>query len=120
MTHDDQGFINETALDVYHQFEIEQDIEGLKQEDDPFAVLRSILAQKIRYLIDRDIDKLKQALYRIDVNEQQVKKVLAESPLDEAVDEIAGMIISRQLEKVKTRKKYSQPGSSDLSWDIEP
>lgn len=120
MTRDDSGHITDTAIDIFERFEIELSADGLQQQDDPFDELRSILAQKIRYLIDRDIDKLKQALYRIDVNEQQVKHVLAESPLDEAVDEIAAMIINRQLEKVKTRKKYSQPGGNDLSWDIEP
>ena len=116
----DNPHIADAALDIFDRFEIEGSAEKLPQEDDPFAVLRSILAQKIRYWIDRDIDKLKQALYRIDVNERQVKEVLATEPLDEAVEHIADLIIKRQLEKVETRKKYSAPNQGDLSWDIEP
>ncbi len=111
--------IEATAVDLFQQFEIEGDARQLPTEHDPMVVLRSIIAEKIRYLIDKNPERLKHVLYRIDVNEQQVKKALAEEALAEAVDTIADMIIKRQLEKVTTRQQYAT-GNGNLSWDIEP
>ena len=110
--------IADTALAIFDNFEIEGAADRLPEENDPWAVLRSILAEKIRYWIEKDPDKLKYVLYRIDVNEQKVMHVLAHGELTEAIDTIAQMIIERQLEKVETRKKYASK-DSDLSWDID-
>lgn len=111
--------IADTAIAIFNNFEIDGPAEKLPEEKDPWTVLRSILAEKIRYWIEKEPEKLKYVLYRIDVNEQKVMNVLAHGELTEAIDSIAQMIIERQLEKVETRKKYAS-NNGDLSWDIEP
>lgn len=116
---DRQNYMEATAVDLFQQFEIEGNAHALPAENDPFAVLRSIIAAKIRLLIDKDPERLKYILYRIDVKEQKVKEALANEPLTEAAESIANLIINRQLEKVETRSKYGT-GQGDLSWDIEP
>lgn len=111
--------IEATAIDLFQQFDIEGNASKLPEEDDPFAVLRSIIAEKIRYLIDKEPERFKYVLYRIDVAEARVHQVLANYPLTEAAEQIAELIIARQLEKVKTRQQY-KAGGNELSWDIEP
>jgi len=92
-----------TAIDLYSKFEIETDIHT------DYVLLKHVLSTRIRHLIDTNVEQFMQALYRIDVSEQKVKQVLAEKPLDEAIEMIAEMIIERQLQKVITRQKYQQP-----------
>ena len=71
--------------------------------------LRAWLAEHLRYLIDRDVGQLMQVLYRIDVNENEVKNALATLPFDESIEHVAQLIIDRQLHKVITRQQYLQP-----------
>ena len=92
-----------TAIDLYNRFEIEADVL------DDLALIKEILSDRIRYLIDTNVEQLMQVLYRIDVNEQKVKEIIAVQPLDIAIELIAELIIERQLQKVSTRLKYKQP-----------
>ena len=92
-----------TALDLYNRFEIEADVLG------DLTLIKEILSERIRYLIDTNVEQLMQVLYRIDVNEQKVKEIIAVQPLDVAIELIAELIIERQLQKVSTRLKYKQP-----------
>jgi len=57
-------------------------------------------------LLERDFKTLINVLYRIDVSEEQLKKVLAEASDDPAAI-ITDMILKRELQKVETRRKYS-------------
>ena len=64
------------------------------------------LTGEIRILLDLDFNRLMNILYRIDVSEEKVKKAFAE---DDPAFSIAGLIIERELKKVETRSKYSDP-----------
>ena len=64
------------------------------------------LSKNISYLLDHDLSKLLQALYRIDVNEQAVKQILATEETSEMSMQIAQLILKRELEKVETRNLY--------------
>jgi hypothetical protein len=66
--------------------------------------LKDILAEHINYLIQDDFDKLVRILYRIDVSEKTLKTNLRNQAGD-AGRIISEMIIERQLQKLKTRKK---------------
>lgn len=61
------------------------------------------LTGEIRILIDRDFQKLMNILYRIDVNEEKTKMAFA---TNDPANEIAKLIIERELQKVESRKKY--------------
>lgn len=58
-------------------------------------------------LLLNDTAHLYQALYRIDVKEEKVKKAFEDNPLLEiAAERITKLIIERQIEKIQWRMKY--------------
>jgi len=69
--------------------------------------LKRYLESAISELLDKDFNKLLNALYRMDVSEQKVTEILHESPQEQMAQELAAIIIERQLQKVETRRKYS-------------
>ncbi|MEP7141499.1 MAG: hypothetical protein ABI707_01455 [Ferruginibacter sp.] len=66
------------------------------------------LASYINQLIQNDFQKLIMLLYRIDVGEQKLKKLLQQHPDEEAGKIIAALIIERQLQKIKTRQQFNR------------
>lgn len=108
----------ETALTIRNQFEIEKELDFQKLDKvQQFEQLKKLLASKLTQMIDHEFDKFINTLYRIDVNESKVKEILADEPMDKAIELIADLIIHRQMEKAITRKKYAPPGE-DLNFDV--
>jgi hypothetical protein len=68
---------------------------------------RKWLSNEINYLIVHDFDVLLLLLYRIDVHEEKVKKMLSEHSHENASDIIADLIIERQQQKIISRKIFS-------------
>lgn len=68
--------------------------------------LQMWLTGEIRILLDHDFNRLLNILYRMDVSEEKVNKAFAEG---DPAFAIAGLIIERELKKVETRSKYSDP-----------
>lgn len=67
--------------------------------------LKKILTSQISFLLDRQFERLLQAMYRIDVNEQEFRAVLVgDAPVAEA---LAELVLQRELKKVETRRLYS-------------
>ena len=65
---------------------------------------QQILTKLIRHLLDNDFENLINGLYRIDVSEEKVK--LAMSSTADVAEQIAMLIIEREMQKVVTREKY--------------
>jgi N-acetylglucosamine kinase-like BadF-type ATPase len=65
--------------------------------------LEQELTNHINYLINTDFEKLIYYLYRIDVNETKMKKLLQQEEGVNAGQLIARLIIDRQLQKIKSR-----------------
>ena len=65
-------------------------------------------------LIQNDFQKLVHMLYKIDVSENKLRKVLSENPGEDAAKMIVGLIIERQEQKIRTRKNFQakEKGSS--------
>ncbi len=63
------------------------------------------LANHINALILHDFPKLVQILYRIDVDEQQLKDMLVKYAHDDAGYIIAQLIIDREKQKIANRNK---------------
>ncbi|HLX92886.1 MAG TPA: hypothetical protein VKR32_14470 [Puia sp.] len=70
--------------------------------------LEKILAARINTLIDGGFERLVQILYRIDVDEKKVKKILQDNPGEDAGSLIASLIIQRQREKIRTQSLFNQ------------
>jgi hypothetical protein len=72
------------------------------------------LSEYINHLINNDFQKLLYHLYRIDISEQKLQKLLADNPDKNAGDIIAHLIIERQLQKLESRKQYKErPADTD-------
>lgn len=69
--------------------------------------LKRQLTLVISCLIDKDFQRLLNAMYRIDVSEEKFKVALTLDPPSEIAPAIAQLIIDRELQKVITRKNYS-------------
>ncbi len=67
--------------------------------------LVTFLTEKINYLIVHDFNKLIYILYRADINETKLNKLLAENKKEDAGKIIAALFIQRQLEKIKSREE---------------
>jgi hypothetical protein len=68
----------------------------------------NFLTEKINYLIVHDFNKLIYILYRADINETKLNKLLAENKKEDAGKIIAALFIQRQLEKIKSREDSKQ------------
>lgn len=64
------------------------------------------LTNFINDLIQSDFQKLVTILYRIDVDEKKLKRILKEETGKDAAVIIANLIIERELQKIETRKKF--------------
>lgn len=85
-------------------------IKDFKLEDeslsfDSLVGLERWLQRVITQLLDRDFERLLQAMYRIDIDERKFKAVFAGEG-DVAVG-LANLVLERELEKVAMRKRYS-------------
>ena len=71
------------------------------------------LTDKINFLIVNDFNKLIYILYRADINEQKLNKLLAENRKEDAGKIIAALFIQRHLEKIKSRQENKFNAGND-------
>lgn len=67
--------------------------------------LKEKLSAQINCLINHNFEKLVSILYRIDVNESKMRKLLEFHKGENAAGLIADLVIERQLQKAQNRKK---------------
>ena len=60
----------------------------------------------INHLIQNDFQKLVFLLYKIDVDEAKLKRILKENAGKDTAEIIAQLIIERELQKIETRKLF--------------
>ena len=94
---------NEIVNIVNHSF-------SLQSNENNFV---DFLTEKINFLIVNDFNKLIFILYRADINEQKLNRLLAENKKEDAGKIIAALFIQRQLEKIKSREENSAKTSND-------
>jgi hypothetical protein len=68
----------------------------------------------IRYLtplvgrmLDQDFNRFIQICYRVDIGEKRLKTILAEAAPETLAETLARELVSRQVQKIRLRKKYS-------------
>jgi hypothetical protein len=76
--------------------------------------IKEKLAGYINHLINHDFQQLVMLLYRIDVNEAKLRVLLKENQKEDAGNMIAQLIIERQLQKIKSRREFSQKRDDDF------
>ena len=68
--------------------------------------LKEKLEKIVAYLLDNDFERLLNAMYRLDINEEKFKLAISGSDVNTVSREIVELIISREIQKMKTRIKY--------------
>lgn len=77
--------------------------------------IRKELTAHINQLINEDFDKLVSLLYRIDVNEHKIRRLLDQQQGENAAGLIADLILERQLQKIRSRQEFT--GNTDIPED---
>ena len=78
-----------------------------------FEKIKENLTVHINHLINNDFDQLIYLLYKVDVNESKLKRLLKEN--SDAASVISDLIIERQLQKIKTRKEFRSANKNENS-----
>ena len=74
---------------------------------------------RVQNLIDTDFQGLLQILYRLDVNESELKINIEKKSPDKVPRLIAEMILNREKQKLKTKEQYRQFKSDNFEDDEE-
>lgn len=68
--------------------------------------LKDNLIAYLQHLLDKDFERLLQGLYRIDVNEDNVKEILNCGSPENIAGRLADLILNRLQQKAITRMQY--------------
>lgn len=68
--------------------------------------IQKLLAEKIKFLIRTDLDKLLQILYRIDLNQNITDQAFELGEINAISKELAKNIIIRQLKKIEYSRRF--------------
>jgi hypothetical protein len=77
--------------------------------------LHAVLAAYVNGLLNKNFEQLVNLLYRLDVNEYKLKKLLKDNPETDAALLIADLIIERQLQKIRTRNEFKRKDKDENS-----
>lgn len=69
--------------------------------------LLEAVKEKIQVLIDTDFQQLINVLYRIDVSEHKLKRLLKENHGQDTALIISNLVIERQIQKAKSRAVFN-------------
>ncbi|HEY0612242.1 MAG TPA: hypothetical protein VGD35_21360 [Chitinophaga sp.] len=80
--------------------------------------LEELLAERLEILISHHFQQFVFLLYRIDVPENQIRDILDKEAGAGAYRKIAGLLIERQLQKIKSREtfKTTPPENEEDKW----
>jgi len=76
------------------------------EETTPSTDLHTVLSQILLKLINNQYDDYLNLLYRVDISEVELLKVRSEN-LEESVQQVAFLLLKREVQKVWLRKNYS-------------
>jgi hypothetical protein len=82
-----------------------------------FEEFRKFIIGKINDWINNNFEHLLFMLYRIDVHEDKVRKLLKDNKGENAAEIIADLIIDRQKQKIETRKMFRTQPPKDINED---
>jgi len=96
--------------------ELNQDFQLDPGKKISFEQVRTMLTARVDELINTNFTGLVNLLYKIDIDETRLKKLLSEN--EDAAALITELIIERQLQKINTRASFSNPGpvGDDEKW----
>lgn len=103
-----------TYNDIIPQNEpLPNEYESLSKEE-----LKRRLTIYIADLLDTNFEKLCSMIYRHDVTEVKFNKALQSVSISEQAENLAELVIERELEKVKTRKAYRREKEEKMNKEL--
>lgn len=75
--------------------------------------LLALITRYIQELINQDFEQLLYILYRIDINENKVKKAIANAAPEQSASIIAEMILEREKQKIVSRETFKNTKTDD-------
>lgn len=91
-------------------FNFSMDLTSLEGELDSesayFKFLKQKLSARIKFFINTDLEKLLQALYRIDIDERLTDQAFNLGEISRVSDKLAELIILRQLKKLQYSREF--------------
>lgn len=97
-----QTLPEETFSLITKDFQLPEIKEGFSEEK-ALAVLTKAISQ----MMDKNLERLLQVCYRIDLAENRLKQILHESEPDYVAADLAKALWERQKQKVEIRRRYS-------------
>lgn len=93
---------------IIQSIETKIELNSLPEKSNTISVneLIEIIAKRVKSLIENDFEKFLSLMYRLDVSENRLKKIMASNKGETLYTEIAKAIIKREEEKIKSRKMY--------------
>jgi hypothetical protein len=70
--------------------------------------LKEYLKHKIMDLMENNLERFLNTLYRIDVDENKVRDIFKKKSGFDIAESLADLIIQRQIQRVKTQQMYKQ------------
>ena len=98
----DQGLISI----LENNFQLSELNSQLDTESEYFKYLQMKLAEKIKFFIRTDLDKLLQILYRIDLPQSDTDNAFDLGEIGAVSSDLAEKIIHRQLKKIQYAKEF--------------
>lgn len=95
-------------LESNFNFELAHSANEMDSESAFFKFLQKKLAARIQFFINTNMDKLLQALYRIDISDLETDKAFHLGKVEQVSMKLAELIIIRQLQKLEYSKNFNQ------------
>lgn len=100
-------WVEESIQLINQHLQLEEGELSIVHHEDVDTELFRQLLPLVQRLLDQDMSRLLNALYRIDVAESKVNAILHLADPDKIAPMLARLIMDREYQKVETRKKYS-------------
>ena len=93
---------------IENNFAVQLSESNIDSESAYLKYIHQELTKRIIHYIRVDMDKLTQALYRIDVSDRETDKAFNLGEINAIADKLAELIINRQLKKLAYSREFKR------------
>lgn len=97
---------------LHSNFQLTKNDSQIDTESEYLNKLQQALAQRIVFLINTDVEKLFQILYKVDVDQRLTDKAFDLGEIKKISMKVAELIIQRQLKKIDYARSFYKESDS--------